>query len=466
MQNSGGNGKAWVLGLAAAASFMVALDALVISTALSAIRSSLGASIEELEWTVSAYNLSFAMLLMTGAELGDRFGRRRMFGVGLALFTAASAACGFAGSIGWLIAARAAQGAGAAIVMPLAMALLSAAFSREERAKAFGLFSSVTGLALIGGPVVGGAIVQSFDWHWIFWLNVPVGLILIPLALSRLRESRGPAAALDLPGLGLVTGSALGLVWALVRGNEAGWTSLEVIAAAVSGILLGVGFVARERRSSHPMVPLQLFRSPAFSSGNAACFLFTASLYGTLFFLAQFFQTAQGYAPLQAGLRLLPWTATLFVVAPVAGALVARIGERSLIVTGLTLQAVGMGWIALIAAPDLAFGSLVAPLVVAGAGVSMAMPAAQNAVVGAVAPSEIGKASGTYNMLRFLGGVFGIAVAVAAFATTGGYASQAAFSAGFTSAVGISAVLALLGAVAGAWQPMRRKLPVVQASPA
>jgi EmrB/QacA subfamily drug resistance transporter len=445
---------------------MVALDALVVSTALSTIRTSLGASIDELAWTLSAYNLTFAMLLMAGAELGDRFGRRRVFAIGLACFAAASAACALAGSVGWLIAGRAAQGASAAMVTPLGMAMLSAAFPREERAKALGIFSSLTGLALIGGPVVGGVLVQNIDWHWIFWLNVPVGAIIIPLALSRLPESRGPSAALDLPGLALGAASALGLVWALVRGNEVGWTRLETIAELLAGLLFGVGFVVRERQTRHPMVPLRMFRSAAFSSGNAACFLFTASLYGTLFFLAQFFQTAQGLSPVQAGVRLLPWTATLFVVAPVAGRLVARIGERSLIVAGLTLQALGLAWIASIASPGVHFADLIAPLTLAGAGISMAMPAAQNAVVSAVAPSELGKASGTYNMLRFLGGVFGIAINVAAFTLTGGYASPEAFAAGFAPAIGVSALLALLGAVAGWWQPGRLEVSVLRSKAA
>jgi len=453
--------RAWVLALASAASFMVALDALVVSTALSTIRTSLGASIEELAWTLSAYNLSFAMLLLTGAELGDRFGRRRVFAIGVAVFTAASIGCAVAANIGWLIAARSAQGASAAMVTPLGLALLSAEFPREERAKALGIFSSLTGLALISGPVVGGLLVQNIDWHWIFWVNVPVGLIIIPLVLTRLPESRGPAAGFDLLGLLLGTTSAFGVVWALVRGNQVGWTTLEVLAAALGGLLLGAGFVAWERFTRQPIVPLRMFGSAAFSSGVAACFLFTASLYGTLFFLAQFFQTAQGLDPLQAGARVLPWTATLFVVAPIAGSLVSRVGERALMVSGSMLQALGMAWIGLIATPAVSFAELIAPLVIAGAGVSMAMPAAQNAVLGAVAPGQLGKASGTYNMLRFLGGVFGIAIAVAAFTFTGGYGSPQAFAVGFVTAVGVSATLALLGAIAGLWQPGRIKLSLL-----
>ena len=443
----------WVLALAAIASFMVALDALVVTTALGSIRHGLGASLAALEWTVNAYNLSFAVLLMTGAALGDRYGRRRMFSAGLALFVAASVGCALAGGIGWLIAARAVQGAGAALVMPLAMALLGVAFPREQRARALGIFGGVTGLAVLGGPLVGGAITEGLAWQWIFWLNMPIGIATIALVPGHIAESHGPRQPLDGPGLLLLAGGAFGLVWGLARGNSAGWASMEVDLALGAGLLLGTAFIARERRAAAPMVPLRFFHSPAFAAGNAAGFLFSASLYGTLFFMAQFFQTAQGHGPLGAGLRLLPWTATLFIVAPLAGNLVQRIGERPLVAGGLLLQTVGLAWIALIAAPDTAYLKLVAPLVMAGAGISMAMPAAQNAVIGAVAPAEIGKASGVYNTLRYLGGALGIALLVAAFAALGGYTSPQAFSSGFAPALWVAAALSLAGSLAGLFLP-------------
>jgi EmrB/QacA subfamily drug resistance transporter len=443
----------WVLAIAAIASFMVALDALVVTTALGSIRDNLGASLEALEWTVNAYNLSFAVLLMTGAALGDRYGRRRMFSAGLALFVAASAACAIAGGIGWLIAARAVQGAGAALVMPLAMALLGVAFPREQRARALGIFGGVTGLAVLGGPLVGGAISEGLAWQWIFWLNLPIGIATIALVPRHIGESYGPRQPLDGSGLLLLAGSAFGLVWGLVRGNSAGWTSLEVAVALGAGLVLGAAFITLERRAAAPMVPLRLFLSPAFAAGNAAGFLFSASLYGTLFFMAQFFQTAQAHGPLGAGLRLLPWTATLFIVAPLTGNLVRRVGERLLVSGGLLLQAVGLAWIALIAGPDIAYLKLVAPLVIAGAGISMAMPAAQNAVIGAVAPTEIGKASGIYNTLRYLGGAVGIALLVAAFSALGGYASPQDFSSGFAPALCVAAALSLAGSLAGLLLP-------------
>ncbi|MGE5289659.1 MAG: MFS transporter [Micromonosporaceae bacterium] len=448
-------GQRWVLALTSAASLMVALDTLVVSTALSTIRVRLGASIEALEWTMNAYSLSFAVLLMTAAVLGDRFGRRRVFAGGIGLFTAASAACALSGSAGWLIAARAVQGAGAALVMPLAMALLTAAFPAHKRGRALGIFSGLTGLAVLGGPVVGGAVTQGLAWQWIFWLNVPIGVVLIPLVLRRIPESLAGSTRLDIGGLTLVTGGALGLVLGLVRANDAGWASPEVMTALASGALLTGGFAVWELRVREPMLPMRFFRSRAFSAANAAGLLMFASLFGAVFFMAQFLQTGLRYGPLAAGLRLAPWTATLFVVAPIAGGLVNRLGERLLMAAGLALQAAGMGWIALIAGPGLHYATMVAPLVVAGCGISMAMPAAQNSVVGSVTPAAIGKASGTFNMMRQLGGVFGIAVLVAVFAGGGGYTSAAAFAHGFARAVGISAGLSLLGAAAGLAVPGR-----------
>jgi EmrB/QacA subfamily drug resistance transporter len=464
MESSQMAAKPWVLALTSVASFMMALDALVVTTALSTIRLDLSASMEALEWVVNAYNLSFAVLLLTSAALGDRFGRRRVFAAGLALFIAASAACALAGDAAWLIAARAVQGAGAALVMPLAMTLLSATFPPQERGKALGLFSGVTGLALIAGPVVGGAVAEGLAWPWIFWVNVPIGLVIL-LVLRRIPESTGSGRALDIPGLVLVTGAAFGIVWGLMRGDGAGWTSPAVIAPLAAGLMLVVAFIVWELRAREPMVPMRLFRSRAFSSGIASSFLFYASMYGVVFLLPQFLQVAQGNGPLGAGLELLPWTATLFVFAPVSGALVNRTGERLLIVGGLLLQVFGIAWIAMIVTPDLAYARLVTPLVLAGAGVSMAMPAAQNAVLSAVAPAEIGTASGAFNMFRYLGGAFGIAILVAAFARTGGVHSPQAFNDGFAWALGVSAALSLAGAIAGMWQPARRDVVLAPVTP-
>jgi EmrB/QacA subfamily drug resistance transporter len=443
----------WILVLAAMAAFMTALDTLVVTTALSTIRRDLGASVEQLEWTVNAYNLSFAVLLMTAAALGDRFGRRKLFAAGIGLFVLASAACALAPSVGALIAARAVQGAGAAMVTTLALALVGAAFPPERRGAALGIFFAVNGLAVAGGPLVGGAVTQGIAWQWIFWLNVPIGLALIPLVLTRIPESHGPDAGVDLPGLALVSGGVLGIVWALVRGNTAGWLSAEVLGAFIGGLGLLAAFVAWELRARAPMLPMRFFRSRAFSAGNAAIFCAVGSLFCAVFFMSQFLQAGLGYGPLDAGLRLLPWTATLFFVAPVAGKLVDRFGERPFLVIGPLLQAVGMGWIALIADANMDYAQMIPPLMVAGVGISMSFPAAQNSVVGSVPPEAIGKAAGTNSTMRELGGALGIALGVAAFAGAGSYASPAEFSNGFVAAMGVASGLSLLAALAGAALP-------------
>jgi EmrB/QacA subfamily drug resistance transporter len=447
----------WVVALTAIGSLMAALDTLVVSTALSTIRLDLGASVEQLEWTVNAYNLSFAVLLITAAALGDRFGRRSFYAVGLGLFAASSAAAALAPDVGTLIAARAAQGAGAALIMPLGLALLSAAFPPAKRGAAIGMFSAITGLAVASGPLIGGAVVEGISWEWIFWINVPIGLIAIPLVLTRMKESFGPDTSLDIRGLALVTGGALGLVWGLVRGNQAGWSSAEVIGALSAGALLIAAFIAWELRAREPMLPMRFFRSRSFSAGNTAIFFTFASLFAAVFFYAQLLQTVLDYGPLDAGLRLLPWTATFITVAPIAGAMADRIGERPLIVGGLSMQAIGMAWLALIVEPGMGYSQVLAPFVVAGVGVSMAIPSAQNSVVGSAAMDAIGKAAGTNSMMRELGGVFGIAIAVAVFTGAGSYASVQAFADGFTPAILVAAGLALAGAMAGLALPSRRR---------
>jgi EmrB/QacA subfamily drug resistance transporter len=454
--------RKWVLGLTAVASLMVVLDALVVSTALTSIRADLGASIEQLEWTVNAYVLSFAVLLMTGAALGDRYGRRRVFVIGLGLFAGASMGCALAPDVGWLIAARILQGAGAALLMPLSLALLSAAFPPELRPKALGTFAAVSGLAVALGPLLGGAVVEGISWPWIFWLNVPFALLLIPLSLTRIEESVGADTAIDVPGLALVSGAALGIVWALVRGNSAGWDSPEVILALALGLLLAMAFIVWELRVGEPMLPMRLFRSRAFSAGNAAIFFHWGSALGAVFFMAQFLQAGLGFGPLDAGLGLIPWGATPVIVAQVVGGLIGRFGERPFIAAGLSLNALALLWIALIAEPHLAYWQVVAPLVLSGTGVAMSIPAAQSAVLTSVGPQSIGKASGTFSMMRQLGGAFGVAVLVAIFATAGSYSSAQEFTDGFVAATGACAGLSLIGAAAGLAVPRRRKAKGVE----
>lgn len=448
--------QVWTLGLASLASFMMALDSLVVTTTLTTIRADLTASVEQLGWVVNAYNLTFAVLLPTGAALGDRFGRRKVFTIGLALFTASSVACAVSPDAVFLIVSRALQGAGAALVLPLSLTLVTAVFPPRTRGRAMGLYLGLTGLATFSGPFVGGAIAQGLAWQWIFWLNLPIGVVAILLATRKVDESTGPNDKLDLGGLGLVTLGAFGIVWALVRGNAARWGVAEVVPPIVLGVVLLVAFVFHEKRTPRPMVPMGLFKLRAFATANPANFLVFASLYGTMFFLAQYFQLVKGHGPLMAGLMLMPWTGTLMVCAPIAGRLVDEVGERTFVVGGLFLQAVGMAWIAVVIDTDTSYLEILPALVVGSAGVTAAMPAAQKAAVSAVRPERIGQASGVFMMLRVLGGVFGTSVAVAVFGAVGGYATPEAFTDGFAAAMTAVAVLAFAGVLIGLGMPAAR----------
>jgi EmrB/QacA subfamily drug resistance transporter len=443
------SGQRWVLALASLGSFMVALDGLVVTTALTTIRRDLDASLAELEWTINAFTLSFAVLIMTAAALGDRFGHRRMFASGLALFGAASAACALAPDAGTLIAARAVQGVGAALISPLALALLSAAIPPVRRGYALGIFSSVIGLGVLLGPVVGGAITEGIAWQWIFWLNVPVCVVALVLVLRRIPADQAWGAEVDLPGVALISGGVLGIVWALVRGNSVGWGSAEITATAASGLLLLALFAGWEVRAPEPMLPPRLFALRDVAAGNAVSFFLFATNLASVYFLAQYEQEVLGYGSLAAGLGLLPLTIPLFLGAARAGALADRIGSRPLVVMGLVSLAGAATSLAVIAQGGLAYRSLVAPLVIAGLGTALAMPAAQRAVLGAVEPREIGKASGTFMTMRWLGGVFGVAISVAAFAATGGYGSPDEFNDGFIAAMIACAAFSLCGAIAG-----------------
>jgi len=438
----------WTFAITSIALFMTTLDNLVVTTALPVIRHDLHASLQGLEWTVNAFTLTFAVLLLTGAALGDRFGRRRMFTIGLGIFTLGSAAAALAGSANELIAARAVQGIGGAIVMPLTLTILSEAVPAERRGVALGAWGGIGGLAVAIGPLVGGAVVEGISWQWIFWLNVPIGLALIPLAALRLRESRGPNDALDLPGLGLASAGLLGIVWGLVRGNQVGWASPEIVGALAGGAIVLALFVLWELRATAPMLPLRFFRNRTFTAANVASLLMFFGMFGSIFLLAQFFQTVQGYSPLDAGLRILPWTAMPIFVAPLAGALSDRIGGRPLMATGLALQATGLAWIAAVGSPTVAYSALVAPFVLSGVGMALYFAPVANVVLSSVRPEEEGQASGANNAIRELGGVFGVAVLASVFAHYGGYGSGETFVNGLGPALYAGAGVVALGALA------------------
>ena len=461
--------RGWALALTPVAFFMVTLDALVVITALPSIHRDLGASLSTLEWTVNAYTLAYAAGIITAAALGDRFGRRRLFAAGLAVFSVASAACALAPSAELLIAFRVLQGIGAAIVMPLSLTILTSAFPPERRGAIIGLWGGIAGLGVAAGPLIGGAISQGLDWHWIFWVNVPIGLVAAVLSLMRLTESYGPATRLDLPAAGLVSGGAIGIVWGLVRASDVGWGSAETLAALGIGVLLLVGFVAWERRAEQPMLPLRLFRSRTFAAANATGFLMTAALTAAAFLASQYFQFALGFSPLDTGVRFLPWTGTPILVAPLAGLLSDRIGPRPVMVTGMLLQGVGLSWMSLVANTGVGYGQLVLPLVVGGIGISMAIAATPTAVMSAVAPRDMGKASGANSTFQRFGSVFGVAVTTAVFAANGHLGTPASFTAGFRPALALAAGFSVLGAVSALAVVTRRRQPAVaqpEASPA
>jgi EmrB/QacA subfamily drug resistance transporter len=378
-----------------------------------------------------------------------------MFVLGLALFTLASAAAALAPTTAALIAARAVQGAGAAAVTPLTLTLLAEAFPAERRGLALGAWSGISGLGVALGPLVGGAVVEGLSWQWIFWINVPIGVALLPLAARRLSESHGPSRSLDLPGLGLAGFGLLGVVYGIVRGAELGWTSATVLGSLIAGGALVAAFALWEARAPQPMLPLRFFRSRAFTAVNVVSLAMFFGVFGSIFLLAQFFQFAQGYSPLEAGLRTLPWTGMPLFVAPLAGILSDRIGSRPLLAGGLALQSAAIAWLAAVSTPTVPYSSLIVPFAMAGAGMALVFAPAANAVLAAVRPQEAGQASGATNAIRELGGVLGVAVLATVFATSGSYASPQAYTDGMTDAVWVGAAVLATGALAALFVPGR-----------
>jgi EmrB/QacA subfamily drug resistance transporter len=455
----------WTFAISSIALFMAALDNLVVTTALPVIRASFGANLAELEWIVNAYTLTFAVLLLTGAALGDRFGRKRVFVLGIAVFTAGSTIAALSTDVTQLIVARAIQGLGGAVITPLSLTILSAAVPRERRAVALGAWGGIAGLAIAIGPVVGGAIAEGLEWQCIFWLNVPIGLAMLPLAWTQLTETRGPSTRLDLPGLGLVSGGLLAVVWGLVRANEQGWTSPEILASFGIGIVLLAIFVAWEARSAEPMLPLRLFRSRTFTAANIVSLLMSFGMFGSIFLLAQFFQVVQHYSPLGAGLRTLPWTIMPVFVAPIAGLVSSRTGTRPLLVLGMSLMAIALAWMAAVSSPTVDYLTLVPAFIVAGAGMGLFFAPIANVVLSAVRPEEEGKASGANNAIRELGGVFGVAVLASVFSANGSYVSGQSFVDGLIPAMQVGAVVVALGAVAALFLGGRARAATSEAEP-
>ncbi|CAM5472581.1 MFS transporter [Streptomyces canus] len=463
-ETTGRGGAVWALVITSVAGFMAALDNLVVTTALPSIREDLGGGLHDLEWTVSAYTLTFAVLLMTGAALGDRFGRRRLFLTGLTIFTGASAAAALAPGIDSLIAARAVQGVGAAIMMPLTLTLLTAAVPAAKRGMAYGIWGAVNGLAVASGPLIGGSLTEHISWQWIFWLNVPLGVALLPLARLRLAESHGTGARLDIPGTLLASGGLFGIVYGLVRGPSDGWTDTVVLLALFAGAALLTAFVLYSTRAKNPMLPMRLFRSRAFSGINAASLLMFLGMFGSIFLLSQYMQGVLGHSPTEAGLRMLPWTGMPMLVAPIAGILSDRIGGRPVVATGLFFQAAGLAYMASVVTVDASYTAQLPGLILSGIGMALFFAPASNLVMSSVRSEEQGIASGANNALREVGGALGIAVMASIFSAQGGYESGQSFVDGLRPALVTGAAVVAVAGIAALLIPSAKRGTVVTSS--
>jgi EmrB/QacA subfamily drug resistance transporter len=445
------------LAIVSLALFMVVLDNLVVTVALPAIRADLGATLQSLEWTINAYTLAFAVTLIPGAALGDRFGRKRLFLTGLTVFTLASAGAALAPTTGALVAARAVQGVGGAIVAPLTLTLLADAFPAERRGAALGIWSGISGTGIALGPIVGGAVVDGISWHWIFWINVPIGLALLPVAALLLKESYGPSRKLDLPGFGLASVGLFSLVFGLVRGQSEGWTSPLIVGTLAAGIAILGAFIAWERRTSEPMVPLSLFRKRAYAVVNGVSFFMYFGTFGSIFLLTQILQYVLGYTPFQAGLRMLLWTGATMVVAPIAGVLSERRGSRGFMATGLTMQALALAWFAATTTTTVTFGEQAIAFVLAGAGMGLVFAPSASALLSVVSPAQAGQASGTNNAIREIGGVFGVAVLSTIFSGSGSLGSTQGFVDGAVPALWVGAAVVAVGALVALLLPRRQR---------
>ncbi|MEV6219277.1 MFS transporter [Nocardia sp. NPDC051833] len=442
-----------VIAAVAVPMFMVTLDNLVVTNALPVIKTELGASLSDLQWFVNAYTLSFASLLLTASALGDRIGRRRVFLAGIALFVVASAACAISTEPWMLIAARAVQGAGGAAVMPLSLTLLAAAVPERMRSAAIGIWGGIAGLGIAVGPVVGGAVVDGLNWQWIFWLNVPVGLLAMPFAARMLGESFGAARKLDLVGLVLSAGGVLALVWGVIHGADDGWTAPAVLTALIGGGLLLAAFVVWENRTTDPMLPLHMFASRGLSLSFLVSFAFSAGVFGAIFLLAQYFQVVQGYSPLESGIRTMPWTMVPMVVAPLAGLVIDRVGPRLLIAAGQVCLALSLAWMALIITVDLPYINFVAPFVLGGIGMGLTFAPSSTIVMDSAAPDDQGMASGINSTVREVGVAMGIAILASVFASYGAYTDPQSYVDGLVPAVWVGAGLVAVAAVIAVFLP-------------
>jgi EmrB/QacA subfamily drug resistance transporter len=450
----------------AGAYLLITLDALVVVTALPSIHADLGGGAGNLPWIINAYALTFAAGIITAAALGDRLGRKRTYAAGLVLFTVASAACALAPSLGVLIAFRAVQGLGAAVVMPLGLTLLTSTFPAERRGAVVGIWGGVAGLGVASGPLVGGAVTEGLDWHWIFWVNVPLGIGAVIAVLRVLPETYGPRTRLDPLGMFAASGAMASLIWGVLRAPDAGWGSAEVTFALGLGVALLLAFIGWESVAPEPMVPLSLFRSRVFSAATCTQFLMAASIFATAYVTSQYFQVSRGDSPLGTGLRFLPWTMTPLLVAPIAGKLVDRVGARAIAAPGLVLQAVGFVWLLGEAQAHASYAAFVAPFVLAGVGISMALPAPSAAGLNAAPPALLGRAAGVLNTVQQIGQATGVAVVTVVFDAHGSLSSPSEMLSGYEPALVTAATISVLGAAAALGISRHRRTPDVDADQA
>ncbi|WP_144276272.1 MFS transporter [Demequina sp. NBRC 110053] len=448
---------ALVIAAASLPMFMAMLDNLVVTNALPVLATDLDASLEHLQWFINAYSLSFASFILMAVALGDRWGRRRVFMGGIALFTAASILCALATSPEFLIGARALQGIGAAALLPLSLAILSTNVDPRQRPLAIGIWGGVAGLGVALGPVIGGAVVDGLSWHAIFWLNVPVGVLALPLVRYALRETYGDRVRPDVAGLLLGMAGVFGVVFGIVRGNEAGWTSGQVLAGLIGGGAMLIAFVLWERRATAPLLPLALFRDRSFSAANGVGLVFSLGMFGSVFILIQFLQVVQGHSPLTAGVMTMPWTLAPLFIAPLTGMLTPRVGTRALIVTGLAMQAVGLAWIASIMEPSTSYGSLVPAFLLCGIGMALVFAPSATAVLANMRDEDHAKASGTNSTVREIGVALGVAVLAAVFAAAGGEFTPTGYTDAASDAVYVGAAALAVATVIGLFLPSHKR---------
>jgi EmrB/QacA subfamily drug resistance transporter len=448
------NRKWWTLGSLCFALFMIMLDNTVVNVALPAIKADLGITTSELEWTVAAYALTFASLLLTGGKLGDLLGRRLIFVIGLVVFTLSSLACGLSSSAPELIGARAVQGVGAALMMPATLSIISATFAVRERGTAIGIWAGVSAMALAIGPLLGGLITEHISWNWIFFVNVPIGVLAVVSAFVVVPESRDTSheQRLDLPGL-LTSGIGLfSLVYALIEANNYGWGSARILGLfAVAAVALGA-FVLLEMRQRLPLLDLSLFRSGTFAGANLVAILVTLAMFGIFVFFPIYMQTFRGWSPTQAGAALLPWTVMVVIFAPIAGKLSDHVGSRWLISGGMSVVAICCLWLSTVTVHS-SFWHMLPGFILGGLGMSFVMTPMSAAAMGAAPVAKAGVASGVLNTFRQVGVALGIGITGAIVANrAAAYAGPPpeAFVYGLTFAMKVSAGICLGGAIAAA----------------